>query len=204
MKDSAIGLLLYEVKRPLKASHSLKIVNFEVSIHDNIDDARFCAYFYHGLALQELGSNIEHPAMFEISNNFKFCLFIPHSPRRIYKADKSNSLMKKFVWELYKKAQQPECSEDFSLELAEKIPEFILPSGYEIMTQGIIDDTCLMFFDGNIRTNSRFVKHFATPYIGKNIEEVSKLMPIGYTSSHIKKRIIVRDKIFIRPLQATP
>jgi len=204
MKASAIALLLYEIKRPLKESHSLKIVNFEVSIHENIEDAHFCAYFYHDLAYKEADSSIENFPMFDISGNpFRFCLFLPHNQRCIYKAGKSDSLIKEFVWQLYKKSQKWGSYEDVSIELAAKIPEFILPNGYEIMEEGIIDDTCRLFFSGNIRTNSYFSKHLATPYIGKNAKDVANPIRIGIFSHGKRKEIVEKQNIFIKPLQIT-
>jgi hypothetical protein len=200
-----IAMLYYEVSQPVKSSHNLKVRSFKVSIHESIEDAHFCAYYYHGLACKEYDTKDVNYPMFNHHfpcSDFRFALFFNHCERSIYSSNKSDFNIKKEAWRIYQDSLIWGNYEDCSMQESDKIPIFIMPEGYEIMKEGIIDETCMLFFSGNIRTDSEYVQRFAEKFHGRDVSEVCYLKTSKFTD--IRGKVTIRkymSDIIIRPVK---
>jgi len=172
--NAEIALLYYNIKTPSKETHALKVLDFEVSIHTDIDAANFWAYYHYGLAHKEHADVELTPMLNRAWNNrLKFCLFLPNIIGEVYKPNKSDWRYKDTAWRLFKTDSSKLI--DVSIEQAQKIPEFILPKGYEIMESGLIVEDCQMFHSGNNPfKNDSYVDYWCKPLIGQELAHVQR------------------------------
>lgn len=193
------ALLYFKIKPPQKETHQLKVVEFEVSVHKTRSIAEVWSYHKYKLACRIEGHEI--PGFFNLVNfgcYFEFCLFTEFKEGVTYDSMRSNFHVKRWVWKMYDAARTWDKHKDVSIELAKQLPALVLPKGYEIAKDGVVDETYSLFFQSTMSMGSSFIKHHATPYIGRKIEDVSKIQRIGIDD----KIIEYRDKVFARPIKA--
>jgi hypothetical protein len=200
-----IALLYYNIKTPSKETHALKVLDFEVSIHADIDAANFWAYYHYGLGCKE-HSDVELTPMLSIAwnNRFKFAVFLPHTIGTVYKANAKDWRFRGTAWRLVN--TDAEELTGVGTEMSERIPEFILPEGYKIMESGVITEGCKMFYSGNNPfKNDEYVEHWCRDLVGQELAYLQRNSQqfVYYSTSQKnlgEKLLTRRNPIIIKPI----
>lgn len=194
------AILFYRIKTPLKQTHNLKIVDFEVTIVDSLEKAQILAYYLYNLSYRPV--NVHH-MMFNVApysfSEFEVAFFTEHQGGKTYAANRESTAMKNAMWQAYQTAHNYQLRKDVSLEMSAKLPEFLLPEGYEFATSGILDDTFQVFNKASLPKNRCFVNVPAN-MMGQDIDKTTLVFYISIEQDDGSlKTITRRDRIFAKP-----
>jgi hypothetical protein len=138
------------------------------------------------------------------NDRFQFCLFLPHIVGEVYKANKKDWRFRSTAWRLVN--TDAEELTEVGTEMSERIPEFILPKGYEIMESGVIVEGCKMFYSGNNPfKNDDYVGHWCRDLVGQELAHLQRCSQqfVYYSTSqkNLGERLLTRKTpIIIKPI----